>query len=401
MRPILMIAGVFFFLFAFGLFLAQYDVRIIRDELEPPRLTDFYDYRGVTHVHTNRHLGSGSEADIIVAAQTAGLDFLILTDLNDFKRDLETEGYHRKLLVLRGTSISYLDSRILAYDFKRRLRLESLGQSQVLMADLLSQSGDDANQDLLVLAHPFKPGYSWKGPFPSGLDGIEVLNLKSIWQAAWIHSKLSFAWSLLIYPFNSQLAFLRMYSEPRAELQLWDQLNKERKTIGFAGSEATAKTASVGGAFLKFPPYNVSFSLMTNHVLLTSELTGEPESDRRKLFDALNSGQFYMSLDILGNPKGFSAVLEDGEKHAPLGSKAKYKAGLRLRVRLPQKPRSPFEIAFIKDGELVASSNSVESDLNIDGRGFYRVIVRVIPTLPLPDGKRWITWIYTNPFYVE
>ncbi|MCM2283121.1 MAG: hypothetical protein NDI61_14860, partial [Bdellovibrionaceae bacterium] len=266
---------------------------------------------------------------------------------------------------------------------------------------LLSQSGRDANQDLLILAHPFKTGYKWENQFPSGLDGIEVINLKSIWQQAWQHSKASFAWSLLIYPFNSQLAFLRMYAEPRDELRLWDQLNQQQKAIGFAGAEATAKTASLGNAFLKFPSYTVSFNLVTNHVLLTSELTGEPKSDRRKLFEALHSGQFYMSLDILGNPKGFSAYIEDGEKHHPLGSKVKFKPGLRLRVRLPQKPRSPFEIAFIKNGELIASSNSSETDLEIHDRGVYRTIVRVIPTLPLPDGKRWITWIYANPFYVE
>lgn len=397
----MVISGVFFFLFAYGLYLAQYDVRIIQDELEPLNVTEFYDYRGVTHAHTDRNLGSGSPATVIAAAQNAGLDFLVITDLNDFSREFTAEGYHRKLLVVRGASLSYRDSRILAYDFARRLTLDSLGQAQVLLADLLSQSGSDADQDLLVLAHPFKQGYSWKGEYPSGLDGIEVINLKSVWQRAWTQSKVSFFWSLLVYPFNSQLAFLRLYAEPRAELQLWDQLNKEKKTIGIAGTEATAKTGSLGNAYLKFPSYTVSFGLVTNHLVLRSELTGEPEGDRRKLFEALNSGQLYMSLDILGNPKGFTAFVEDGEKIHPIGSRTKLKSGMRLRVRLPQKPRSPFEIAFLKDGELIAASNSSETDLQIHESGVYRVIVRVIPTLPLPDGKRWITWIYTNPFFLE
>ncbi len=401
MRKILVISGVFFFLFVYGLYLAQYDVRIIQDELDAPNLVDFYDYRGSTHVHTNENLGSGSTATVITAAQDAGLDFLILTDLNNFDRDFSPEGYHRKLLVVRGASLSYLDSRILVYDFERRLQLDSLGQAQVLLADLLSQSGRDADQDLLVLAHPFKPGYRWKGAYPSGLDGIEVINLKSIWQRAWLESKVSFLWSLLVYPFNSQLAFLRMYAEPLEELQLWDQLNKQRKTIGLAGSEATARTGSIGTFKMKFPSYAVSFSLVTNHVLLRSELTGEPSSDRRKLFEALNSGQFYMSLDILGNPKGFTAYIEDGDKTWPIGSKLKRKAGQKLKVRLPRTPRAPFETTLIRDGELIASSNSTENEFEIREAGVHRVIVRVIPTLPLPDGKRWITWIYANPFFIE
>lgn len=401
MRKMMVISGVFLFLFVYGLYLAQYDVRIIQDELEAPNLVDFYDYRGVTHVHTDKNLGSGSAATVIAAAQDVGLDFLILTDLNDFNRDFEPEGYHRKLLVVRGASLSYLDSRILAYDFERRLQLDSLGQAQVLLADLLSQSGRDAEQDLLVLAHPFKTGYSWQGEYPSGLDGVEVINLKSVWQRAWLESKPSFLWSLLVYPFNSQLAFLRMYEEPREELRLWDKLNRTRKVIGFAGSEATSRTGSIGKFKMKFPSYAVLFNLVTNHILLRSELTGEPSSDRRKLFEALNAGQFYMSLDILGNPKGFAAYIEEGEKTLPIGSRVKRKAGQRIRVRLPQKPRAPFEIAFIKDGELIASSNSFETDLVIHEPGIYRVIVRVIPTLPLPDGKRWITWIYTNPFFID
>ncbi len=44
----------------------------------------------------------------------------------------------------------------------------------------------------------------------------------------------------------------------------------------------------------------------------------------------------------------------------------------------------------------------VRVEYNFDPiNGVYRVIARVFPTLTLPDGQRWITWIYSNPFYVE
>lgn len=401
MRKALIISSFFFAFFVYGLFLGQYQVHVTRDELEPPNPAEFYDYRGATHVHSDKNLGSGSYRDVIAAAQEANLDFLFFTDLNVFDRDLTLEGYHRKLLVMMGASYSYLDSRILAFDPKNRHRLESLGQAQVLLADFLSQSGRDAEQDLLVLAHPFKAGFSWIGPFPSGLDGIEIINLKSVWQRAWNTSKTSFIWSVLIYPFNSELALLRLYSDPTDELRLWDDLNGKRRTVGFAGNDATARTGPIGNFYFRFPSYSVALDLLSNHILLRSELTGEQVSDRRKIFDALSSGQFYISLDLLGNPKGFVSFIEEGEKLYAMGSRLRFNRGQRLKIRLPQIPRVPFEAVIIKNGERIFSTDQRETTYVINGPGVYRVIVRVIPTLPLPDGRRWFTWIYSNPFHVE
>lgn len=401
MRRILIASLIFFFFFTYGLVLTQIHVKVIREELEPANHPGFYDYKGATNVHTNRGLGSGSPNDVIHGAQEAGLDFVVLSDLNVFGAPPAPEGYHRKLLVLDVPQYSYLESRLLLYDPARRHALDSLGRAQVLLADLLSQSGPDAEQDLIVLAHPTKPGFSWSGPYPSGLDGLEIVNLKSIWQHAWNSSKISFLWTMIVYPFNSDLALLRLYEEDHEALALWDQLSANRRTVGFIGTEATAKTSPIGSFYLRFPSYATSFSLASNHVLLRSELTGEAESDRRKIMKALAAGQFYVSLDVLGNPKGFAAYLQEGERIWPMGSRVKWVPGMKMNVRLPRKPRVPFEAAFLKDGQHIMSSNSVETEYEVHGPGVYRVIVRVFPTLTLPDGQRWMTWIYSNPFYVE
>jgi len=124
--------------------------------------------------------------------------------------------------------------------------------------------------------------------------------------------------------------------------------------------------------------------------------------DREKILSALKKGQFFMSLDILADPKGFLAEVRhlDGETY-PMGSVLIWKKDLELFVRLPHKPIVPFEIAIFKDGELMMSSNSQETIFSIHSHGVYRVVVRVIPTFPLPDGKKWIPWIYSNPFYIK
>ncbi|MES2964786.1 MAG: hypothetical protein V4760_12920 [Bdellovibrionota bacterium] len=183
MRKTIIASAIFFLLFTYGLVLSQNQLMVIPEELEPKHPVGFYDYKGVSNVHTDRGLGSGSPNDVIKAAQEVGHEFLILTDLNAFEKPALPEGYHRKLLVIGAGEYSYVDSRVLLYDLQRRHSLESLGQTQTILADLLSQSGVEEKQDLIVLAHPLKPGFAWSGAYPSGLDGLEVINLKSVWRA--------------------------------------------------------------------------------------------------------------------------------------------------------------------------------------------------------------------------
>lgn len=422
MRKILIASAIFFLIFFYGLVLSQTRVSIIADELEPKNAPGFYDYRGVSNVHTDRNLGSGSALDVIKAAQESNLDWLFITDLNQFasgatplgtlapddepapelSAPLVTipDGYHRKTLVLSADEYSYLDSRLLLFDEDKQPTFETLGQSQLFLADLLSQT-PTPRDDLVVLAHPTKPGFSWNGPYPTGLDGIEILNLKSAWRKAWDSNKVSFLWSAFVYPFNSDLALMRLYDEPQDELDLWDQLSHVRHTIGMAGAEATAKTASVGSVSWKFPSYQTSFSLLSNHVLLRTELTGEADGDRKKILAGLTKGEFYVSLDVLGNPKGFTTVAQSSDHVYQMGSRFKHAKGTTLVVHLPGEPGVPFEAALIKDGQHVDSKNAVDSKFEIKDAGVYRVIVRVFVGFTLPDGNRWVTWIYTNPFYID
>jgi hypothetical protein len=395
-------AAIFLYLI-YGLYLANYDVRIFPEELtaEPPK--GFFDYRGVTNVHTQLSSGSGDVSRVIEAAQTAGLDFLSITDLNVFDKPTSLAGYHSNLLVMMDGEYSYLNSRLLNIGSTTQRHLQGVGRSQVLFADLLSQPKKDDDVGLLILAHPKKKNYAWTGEYPPGLDGIEVINMKSAWQDAWSKKKLSFLFSLLVYPFNERLALLRLFEEPEDELRLWDELNRVRPTIGLAGADAEAKLIVGGGnSFLRFPTYETLFSLVRNHVLLKSELTGNAVSDVEKLANAIRQGHFYMCLDILGNPKGFNAVLKSkkGQTFA-MGSQLTFEEGLVLEVTLPQKPGVPFDVVILRDGQRMMTSNSQTTEYFVNEPGVYRVFVRVIPTLPLPDGKKWIPWIYTNAFHVS
>ncbi|MGE0762799.1 MAG: hypothetical protein AB7N80_05930 [Bdellovibrionales bacterium] len=387
----------------YGIFLSNFDLRVIPGELAARDPQGFHDYSGVINVHTNLSSGSGSPTEVIAAAQEVGLDFIFLTDLNVFEDNYkQLEGYHNNLLVFADGEFSYLNSRLLNVGVTAPRDLSGPGRAQVFFADMLGQNQRPDEQGLFILAHPLKPKYAWVGEYPVGLDGIELINLKSVWQNAWLTSRWSFFWSLLIFPFNDRLALLRLFQDPRAEVQLWDELNSRRPTFATAGADAEARLRVSNGFGLNYPSYQTLFSLVRNHVLLNTELTGDGAADRAKILQALRKGQFYLALDILADPKGFFAALIDSKGNvSPPGTQIKWQEGLELMVHLPNRPRVPFEVEIYRDGERVVQANTQDTKIRLHAPGVYRVKVRVIPTLPLPDGKQWIPWIYTNPFFVR
>lgn len=402
MRKFFVLIGLIFIYLVYGVYLAQYDVRILAEDLVAEHPRGFLDYKGITNVHTRLSSGSGDMADIIAAAQASELDFLSVTDLNAFDKPTALGGYHGNLLVMIDGEYSYLNSRLLNLGATSSRHLQGVGRSQVLFADLLSRRDRERDLGIFVLAHPLKNRYKWAGEFPPGLDGLEIINLKEIWQQAWLKKKLSFIFSLLVFPFNEKLGLLRLFEAPDEVIRLWDEYMQKRPMIGVAGADAEAKLVLASNSFLRFPSYETLFSLVRDHVLLRSELTGNASGDLEKLNAALRRGQFYMSLDILGNPKGFNAVVQSKDGAIfPMGSETIYQEGMSLEVTLPQKPHVPFDTVIYRNGERMLTSNSQNTRYYLNQPGVYRVLVRVIPTLPLPDGKKWIPWIYTNPFYVR
>lgn len=405
MRWLFSIGTLLILALSYGIVISQYLPPVMPDELIQENAPGYYDYRGVTNTHTSLNKGSLPPEEVIREAQDARLDFLIFTDLNYFSEYPVKPDYHHNLLVLPARAYSYLDAHLVYYWLDEPPKFNGLGDVQVFFSDRFSSPGHEDEErdrdDFVVLAHPFKGGANWSGPYPKTLQGIETINLKSVWRLAWKDTKPSFFWSLLIYPFNSHLSLLRMFQHPKQEMDLWDQLNRSHPTIGFVGNETTGKTIPLGSLLYRFPSYKTSFEIASNHVLLRSELTGDVKSDRRKILTALMGGQFYLCLDYLENPKGFVTYIESGNSQLQMGARAAWKKGMTLVARLPHQPKVPFETIVFRDGQPVHRSHERVTRWPIEGPGVYRLVVRVIPTLPLPDGKKWIPWIYTNPFFIR
>lgn len=385
----------------YGFYLNQYEFAVVPQQISSEHSRNLYDYKGVMNAHTDLSSGSAPASFVITSAKLANLDFLFFTDYNIFNVPTTFESYHGNLLVFNAGKYSYLDSRLIYYSLNQESIGTNLGDAQVKLSDLLSQKTGASKDTLTILAHPYKAGFSWSGEIPSGLDGFELVNLKSLINRAWEESKISTIWSLMIYPFNPRLAFVRLYTEPTDEIALLDNLSQQRKIVVYGGTEASARVIPLANYFIRFPSYKRSFEFMSNHVVLKSELTGSFNSDRLKIFNALKNGNFYIALDTLGDPKGFSATIEEENKSHMMGSEVTLSKNMTLKVSLPSKPQEFFEIMIIKDGEVQARVNEPETVYEIKSPGTYRVQVRVSPMLPIPDAKKWITWIYTNPFFVR
>ncbi len=381
--------------FIYGFALSQKDLTLVPLVLKKENPANFYDYRGVLNVQSSRGRGFSDPKEIIAEARKAGIDFLIFTD--DLKEaGPNLSGYQGPLLVLDEVETSYLDMRLIYLNPQRKdLRV----QSNLFFTDLVLQN-PPASDDLLFLADPLRPNPSWNGDFPTGVHGLEIINPKRMAENVWRQSKLSVFLSFLIYPFNPQIAFARLFLDPTDEINLWDRINSQRKMIGFAGSNANAKAIPLANTLVKFPSYQKSFEIFSNHVLLESELTGHSQNDASKILQAFQRGQFYFSFDLVGDPKGFECYLQQNKNYFP-GAQVHWNKGTRIRATLPAEPQFFYEIVVFKNGDRVFTTNEKNLDYLVKGPGNYRVIVRSILPLPFPDGKKWVTWIYVNPFYVK
>ncbi len=389
-------------IFSYGLFLNRYSLNITENKLVSEHPTGFYDYRGVINVHSNLSTGSGSINEIITAAKKGGLDFLVFTELNQFDTFPQKPHYSGRLLVSYDNEYSYRKSRILNILSSEDRTFSSSAEAQLALSDLVNKSARTNENGLFIIAHPLRPKYSWEGDIPLGVQGLEVINLKAIWQNAWLNKKVSFFWTLFTYLFNERLALMRLVDEPLNVIEYWDSQNNKRPTLAFAGADAESKLKVSSSFFFRFPSYETLLTLVSNHILLRSELTGNASDDQKKISEALRRGSFYLSIDTLANPKGFNVTIEEqGGLVHPMGSQVRLSKNMELVIKIPQKPKVPFDVLIYQNGERVFTSNSLETRWVVHEAGTYRVKVRVIPTFPLPDGKKWIPWIYSNSFYVS
>lgn len=366
--------------------------------LESQRITNqtdsaYTDYKGVIHVHSA--LGghsTGSFADIIRAANQNQLAFVVMTEhpSADFNTALMTlRDTHKGVLFINGSEVSTTS----------RDRLLLLPGSELTDAagarptqDVIT--GQKTNNSLVFVAYP-QDFQSWNA---NNYDGIEVYNLFT--NSRRINPLVTFfdgVWSYWSYP---DLLFANFYERPNASLKLWDEqmLMKDRKLVAIAGNDAHANVgASLGDETgkklisIKLDPYERSFKIVRNHVLLESERQLNAEN----LLAALASGHCYISFDIFSDATGFTYTAENRREKKIIGDEIALEDGVRLSVGVPVKSR----IVLIKDGQTLREfADTASAEFSATERGIYRVEVYLDQ---LGSSLKTNPWIISNPIYIR
>ncbi len=355
----------------------------------------FYDYAGAVNVHSNKSSGSGKVSDIITSAAAANLDFIVFNETNPIDQQQPHPIKYGNLSVLYGSELSFRNSRFLHFSGEKSPVFGSHSEIQIFLSNFLETGGEG----VVALSHPNKPGYEWdQDMVPEYMTGMEVLNLREVWRKSWELRKLSFLSSLVFYPFNPQLFFLDIYLDEALSTKLWDEWNKTRPVIGYVGSDASSKLRIARKFSLNFPSYKSIFQMAKNHILLREELFGI--GDQKLIVEALKKGSSYFSIDILGDPKGFSfSGLTNKGHRVFMGESSELKNLEILTVSLPDL-KDEVRVELYHNGDLVKTFKE-SFKYKPTEMGHYRVVVKTNPLFPLFRGQKWIPWIFSNPIFVK
>ena len=353
----------------------------------------YRDVKGIIHAHSS--LGGHSHGtfdELIDAANTNGLDFVLMTEHYSDKYDtsaLTLNGVYGKTLFVGGNEVdTSTGDRFLLIPGSP----DAASFREIPAAKFIERAHSE--NKLAYITYPEKFN-SWNTDF----DGIEVF---SIHTSAKERNKFvaffDLIWSFPAYP---ELTLARGFERPDANLQKFDEVAANRNISLFAGTDAHSNIGlhllgdETGKEFLgfKIDPYVSSMRLARVHILLPA---GE-ELTRETLHTAMQKRHFFTGFDVLGDTSGFTFADENGQ--AIMGDEIAFTQGLTLKATAPL----PARIVFYKNGQVAAVPTHSGDPINygsiaVDGPGIYRVEV-YLDQLGEPFNK--MPWILSNPIYVR
>jgi hypothetical protein len=345
------------------------------------------------HMHTVYSDGSGTHKDIARAALKAGLDAVIVTDHNVLVSGPEgyySEGKKRVLMLIaeeiHDQARNPQKSHLLVFNASRELAAFA-PDPQNLIDSVRRADG------LSFIAHPYdqehkslkEPDISWADWDVQGFTGLELWNGLGEFKVH-AHSFLH----ILFYAFFPN--FLA-HQPPRKNTVKWDELLESgHKIVGIGGSDAHAIHARKGPLRRVLYPYEFHFKTINTHFLVPAPPTGEMDTDRKLIFEALAAGHVFIGYDLPGSTRGFRFTAQGRDASAEMGDDIPAEGGVTLKVKLP----AAAECHLFKNGKIVQKWKNQEVCTYITTQpGVYRVEVYRYFL-----GKRR-GWIFSNPVYVR
>jgi hypothetical protein len=364
--------------------------RVVRED------PGFTEYKGVIHAHTN--LGghsTGSFDEIIAAAQSNDLDFVIMTEHWSDTFDtaaLTLNGKYGKTLFVGGNEIDTADGdRFLMVPGDQ----QAAGLRKIPTSEVIAKfHGGDGTWRLALVTYPEKFN-SWDSEF----DGVEVFSVHTAAKKANPFTALfDLLWSYPAYP---KLTLTSYFRRPDENLAKFDRVSADRAISLFAGTDAHSNIGfhlfgdDAGNKLINFKidPYETTFGLARFYIL-------QPKGwalTRDNLLRALQFGQGFIGFDALGDPSGFRFAVTDetGVRISSMGEDLVNRPGLKLAAFAPL----PARFVVFKNGDRIFESQ-VTTEISIESKGIgaYRVEVYRDQLGPPFDE---MPWIISNPVHVR
>jgi hypothetical protein len=334
----------------------------------------------IVHVHTTYSDGTATVPELVGAAADAGADALLVTD-HDSLGARGWEGRHDGVVVLVGTEVSPRGGHYLAFGVDREI--PHAGLSAVEIAESVRAAGGVG-----FAAHPFSCGghmlssalarrivrpHGWPAlEDPRGCDGVELWSLTTDAAEGWRTPAEALRW--LRDPEAATAS-----GPPASHLARWDALSARGRIPAIGGLDGHQPGIRVGGRVLSPLPHRRTFNLLRTHLLCQRPLSGDAAADWRTVLAALRAGAAWLHCPCVAPAQGARLWVEraDGSVVA-MGAEAPAEPSV-LRVRLPREA----DLRVVCDGAPRADSWAAALDLDIAGRGAYRLEARI-------GGRLWL-----------
>ena len=341
--------------------------------------TDKYKYFGAIHIHTLYSDGSGDIETITNSAKKAGLNWIIITDHNNFDAQ---EGIINGIYVIKGEEISPdYGNHYIALGINKLIPPSDNCQDNVDMVKINGGFGFAAHPDESEQRKNSHKPLKWtdKNIIP---DGIEIWNLFSQWGDKYDERNIfTMAYSYLF----KQNLITKPYQKT---LEWWDELNNKNGKIvpAIAGSDAHELNISKYIIPVKVLSYEYSFKTIINQIHLSEELSQNFEKAKEQILNALKNGNnIIANISVCKDiPKIY---ISNKNKTAQSGNIIKLDNDTYINVECNRKTK----ITVVKDGIKINTTNSENLKLQLSEFGKYRVEAEL-------NGKGYA---YSNPIIVK
>jgi len=357
---------------------------------------------GAIHVHTKASDGGHDVEDIASAAKRAGLEFVVITDVNNSEARAKEGTYDKVDLFVEmevATSVGHL---LTFYSHTDAVKENDSRISQLAWQHF--QGKTEVPGMFNIVAHPSHPKTPWNA-LDRQPEGIEVINFDSQWRKQWEDSSLSFGLTLLTYPFSNFLTGLRFAQMSRKDLVAWDAMNAiSPGRFGILAEHSHANLRLPGQLAVRWPEHEQVFKTGTTVLFYEPPLARDFESRKKQIYELIRQGKSAMVFNFIYPFRGNDWYLDCGGEQFRSGDTPPENPQCEFVAQLPRGLGYPVVLRFWKSGELFREIRTEEAmtRIPIGGPGVYRLEVWLeAHTLfrVLLSGE--VPYLFYNPIYVR